>query len=78
MSKYILISILLVILLSSCVGEKWNGIYCNDEGECKQFAGWMGHDVDSCPKKLVFDNRTLEQYVSVREIYYLQNGTCVD
>ena len=79
MNKYILILVLLMILLSSCVVEtKWSGTYCNDDGECKQFAGWIGHAFDSCPEMLIFDRNTEEQYVSVREIYYFQDGTCVD
>ena len=67
-----------MILLSSCRGEKWNGTYCNDDNEFKQFAGWIGHELNSCPKTLVFDYNTAEQYVSVREVYYLQNGTCAE
>ncbi len=79
MEKYISVLMLLLILLFSCIrGEKWSGTYCNDNSECKQFAGWIGYELDSCPKILVFDHNTAEQYVSVREIYYLQNGTCVE
>jgi hypothetical protein len=77
MKKLVLV-VLLVILLSSCVGEKWGGIYCNKDGECNRYTGWIGHESDSCPEMIEFDYRTAEQYVSIREIYYLQEGNCVD
>ena len=77
MKKYILI-LLLLILLSSCTGEKWNGIYCNDDNECKQFAGFIGHEFDLCPEILEFNYPTAEQYVAFRDVYYLQSGTCSD
>ena len=76
MRKYILILFLMAILLSSCVGEKWNGIYCNDD-ECENFVGWVGYDSDVCPKTITFDYNSAEQHMSIRETYYLQDGTCI-